>query len=911
MTNDKATANKLREELQSIEKPWYNLSAKETIAKVDTSLSQGLSNEEAKKRLDHFGPNEIETEAEMSRWQILLHQFKDPLIYILLAAAFVTLVLQDYIDSGVITAVVLLNALIGFIQESKAQSAIQALSKLSAPKAHVIRNGREVEIPSRELVPGDIVLLSTGGRTAADMRIISSKGLEIDESALTGESTVIRKQEEAVEHENLMPADQANMAFAGTIVTQGRAKAVVVRTGTSTELGKIATSVKEIGVTKTPLQEKVDKLGKSIGYMVLGFAVFIALVGIIHKMNPSEVFITVVAMAVSAIPEGLPVVLTVTLAIGVRRMANRSAIIRSLPAVETLGSTTVIGSDKTGTLTKNQMTVRKIWADDRIYETTKAGYQLQGNIVEDSHEVKASDKKGLYQTLLAGTLANEANVDAVEEEDPQGDPTEIALHVSAYKGGIRLSDIRLSMEEIDMLPFEPERKYMATLNRGTDGSMVFLKGAPESILERCEHQLVNGELIPVDVEKVRSVATEMAGEGLRVLAMAYRPTEINNLDDESLFKDGFILAGLQGMEDPIRPEVLESIETAQKSGIRVVMITGDHIDTAVSIGRQLGLDPEEVGALEGKTLDQLSDEELEQRLSDINIFARVTPEHKFRIVERLKELGNIVAVTGDGVNDAPALRAAHLGVAMGKSGTDVAREASDIVLSDDNFATITAAIEEGRIVFSNIRKVTFFLLSTAVGELIVILAAVIMNWPLPFVAVQILWINLVTNGLQDIALAFEPGEPGILKHKPRPPSEGILTRRLVERLGGVGIVLAAGTAGMFWWTYEQSGGNLEMARTAAMTQMVVFQFFHVLNCRSLDRSIFQIDFFSNKFLFVSVISAILAHLAVLHFGFMQTIFRTMPLSIEQWLLIITVGSLVIIGGEIDKIINRWRKNFIG
>ncbi len=462
-----------------------------------------------------------------------------------------------------------------------------------------------------------------------------------------------------------------------------------------------------------------------------------------------------------------------------------------------------------------------------------------------------------------------------------------------------------------MLPFEPERKYMATLNKGPDGLIIFLKGAPESVLDRCEYQLVDGELIPLDTEKVQARAKEMAAEGLRVLAMAYRPKEIKNLDDPSFFKEGFVLAGLQGMEDPIRPEVREAIEAVQKSGIRVVMITGDHIDTAASIGRQLGLDPDNLGALEGKMLDQLSDEELDRQLKDVNIFARVTPKHKFRIVNRLKTLNNIVAVTGDGVNDAPALRAAHLGVAMGISGTDVAREASDIVLSDDNFATITAAIEEGRIVFSNIRKVTFFLLSTAVGEMIVILVAVLMNWPLPFVAVQILWINLVTNGLQDIALAFEPGEPGIIKRKPRPPSEGILTRRLAERLGGVGLVLAAGTVGTFWWTFEQSGGNLEMARTAAMTQMVVFQFFHVFNCRSLDRSIFRINFFSNKFLFVSLITALLAHLAVLHVGFLQTVFRTMPLTSDQWMLIIGVGFLIVLGGEIDKIINRWRKSYIG
>jgi Ca2+-transporting ATPase len=892
------------------EQPWHTLTAQKACEIVHTAPETGLAEEEVEKRIRFFGPNEIAMEAGLTRWQILIHQFKDPLIYILLAAAFVTFVLQDYIDSGVIMAVVLLNAVIGYIQENKAQSAIRALSRLSDPKAQVIRNGREIEIPSRELVPGDIILLSSGGRVAADMRIITSKGLEVDESALTGESEVINKQVDPLRTPNLVPADQKNMVFAGTIVTQGRAKAVVVRTGDSTELGKIASTVKEIGITKTPLQEKVDKLGKHIGNLILGFALLIAVIGILYNMDPSEIFITVVAMAVSAIPEGLPVILTVTLAIGVRRMANRRAIIRSLPAVETLGSTTVIGSDKTGTLTKNQMTVRQIWADDNLFETTEAGYQLEGAISEDGNEVVPPTQSGLFQTLLAGTLANEANVTAVESGEPQGDPTEIALHVSAYKGGIRLSDIRLQKEQLDYLPFEPERKFMATLNQDESGQTIFMKGAPEAVLDRCKYQLKDGERVHVDSEKVKSVSKQMAAQGLRVLAMAYRSTESEYLEDMSVLEDEFVLTGLQGMEDPVRPEVVEAVQSAQESGIRVIMITGDHVDTAEAIGRQLGLDPEEHGALEGKVLERLSDEELDLQLMNVNIFARVSPKHKYRIVDRLKELGHVVAVTGDGVNDAPALRAAHIGVAMGKSGTDVAREASDMVLSDDNFASITSAIEEGRIVFSNIRKVTFFLLSTAVGELIVILIAVLMNWPLPFIAVQILWINLVTNGLQDIALAFEPGEPGILKRKPRPTKEGILTGRLMERLGGVGLVLAAGTLGTFWWVYQQTA-DLDMARTAAMTQMVVFQFFHVINCRSLDRSIFRINFFSNKFLFVSLTAALLAHLAVLHVGFLQTIFRTMPLSSEQWMVIVGVGILVILGGELDKIINRWRKNYIG
>jgi len=893
------------------EKPWFNLDAESAVKNLESSYSKGLSADEAQRRLAYYGPNEIESQEKMSKWQILLHQFKDPLIYILLAAAFVTLILQDYTDSAVIMVVVLLNAVIGYFQESKAQSAIEALSKLAAPKVMVVRDGKSIEIPSQDLVPGDIVLLTSGGRVSADMRVLHANSLEVNESALTGESMVVRKHEDVLEDENPVPADQENMVFAGTVVAQGRARALVVRTGKSTELGKIASSVKEIGITKTPLQIKVDKLGHMIGYVIVGFAILIAIIGLIHQMGPAEIFITVVAMAVSAIPEGLPVVLTVTLAIGVRRMANRRAIIRYLPAVETLGSTTVIGSDKTGTLTKNEMTVRKIWADGEFYETTEAGYKLTGRIEKNGNPHEVTGGSALYKTLLAGTLSNEANAASLADDVPQGDPTEIALHVSAYKGGISVRNKEENARELDLIPFEPEQQFMATLNRMDDENIIFMKGSPEVVLDKCSHQLSDGETVALDREKAKAAAKEMAAEGLRVLAMAYQPTQEDTFGDSKKNDSGFVLAGLQGMEDPIRPEALEAVEMAQEAGIRVVMITGDHIDTAVAIGRQLGMDPEEQGALEGKMLDQLSDEELDLKLKNVNIYARVTPQHKHRIVERLKEFGHIVAVTGDGVNDAPALRAAHLGVAMGKTGTDVAREASDMVLSDDNFSTITAAIEEGRIVFSNIRKVTFFLLSTAVGEVIVILAAVIMNWPLPFVAVQILWINLVTNGLQDVALAFEPGEPGIAKRKPRPVKEGILNGRLIERLGGVGIVLAVGTIGSFWWAMNRSGGDLDIARTVAMTQMVVFQFFHVVNCRSLDRSIFKINFFSNKFLFASMSAALLAHLAVLHVGFLQTVFRTVPLDAEQWLVIIGIGSLVIIGGEVDKVVNRFRNSYIG
>jgi magnesium-transporting ATPase (P-type) len=892
---------------------WFKIEPEEVLIRLGSSAEKGLSSKEVTERLKQYGLNEIETRQGHSWWQIVMHQFRDPLIYILIVAALVTLILQDYVDSGVIIAVVIVNAVIGYIQESRAQKAILALSRLAAPKAHVIRDGHETEIPGNELVPGDVVLLTSGGRIAADMRIIQERALEVNESSLTGESLVVRKGSQAMNADNPVPGDQINMVFAGTIVAQGRAKAVVVRTGKSTELGKIASSVKEIGITGTPLQEKVERMGNRIGMIIIIFSVMIAAVGIIHKMSPYEVFITVVAMVVSAIPEGLPVVLTITLAIGVRRMAKKQAIIRSLPAVETLGSTTVIGSDKTGTLTKNEMTVRKIWADGRFYETTEMGYTLNGKINYNGNETNTDNQNGLYQTLLAGTLANEARVETVENGDPQGDPTEIALHVSAWKGGILLTEKRIEMEELDLLPFEPERKYMATLNRAKKQNIIFLKGAPEAVLEKCTYMQFGTDQKKCDPVQVRQAAAEMAGEGLRVLAMAYRECGNQEKVRPEDLENGFTLSGLQGMEDPIRPEAAESIRVLQKSGIRVIMITGDHVDTAVSIGQKLGLIQHNGGepAIEGVDFDHYSDEEFDKILKKVHIFARVSPQHKLRIVDRLKHIGHIVAITGDGVNDAPALRAAHIGVAMGKSGTDVAREAADMILSDDNFSTITSAIEEGRIVFSNIRKVTFFLLSTAVGELIVILVAVLLNWPLPFIAVQILWINMVTNGLQDVALAFEPGEPGIVKRKPRPVKEGIMTRRLTERLGGVGIVLAAGTLWIFWWAMETTGGDLDTARTVALTQMVVFQFFHVLNCRSLDRSIFRINLFSNKFLFVSLAAALLAHLAVVYVDFLQTIFRTVPLNAEQWLMIALTGSLVIAGGEIDKIVNRRRKSYIG
>jgi magnesium-transporting ATPase (P-type) len=891
------------------ERAWHTVEATAAAGQLESS-PEGLSSQEAEARLRRYGPNEIEAEREAPWWSLLIHQFRDPLIYVLLLAGAATLALRDYTDSGVILAVVFINAAIGFVQEFRARAAMRALAGLSAPKAEVLRDGETRTIEGRKLVSGDVVLLASGASVPADLRLIEATDLEIDESALTGESAATRKTRESLESADLVIGDQTNIAFAGTVVTRGRGRGLVVRTGTETEVGRIAAAMRDVGEVATPLQEGVAHFGRAVGVVSVALAVLVALVGLARGLGVGEILLTAVAIAVSAIPEGLPVVLTVTLAIAVRRMARRQAIIRSLPAVEALGSTTVIGTDKTGTLTTNQMTVRAIWIDGREYQLTGVGFAVNGVVQLNGTEVGADTDAALRRTLLAATLANEADPSGIRDgEETGGDPTEVALHVAAAKAGLDPEDSRSSFAQVDVLPFEPERRFMATVNEMDGKPVLMLKGAPENVLTRCRRLLAaDGRERDLDANAVQAAADELAHRGLRVLALAYAEDAGQEIDDD-LLEDGFVLAGLVGMEDPLRTESVESVASAREAGIRVVMITGDHVETAQAIGSQLGLNTEG-GAVVGQDIESMSDEQLDEAVSGIDVFARVAPEHKLRIVERLKAADEVVAVTGDGVNDAPALRAAHIGVAMGASGTDVAREAADMVLADDNFATITAAVEEGRVVFSNIRKVTFFLLSTAVGEVLTILVALAAGWPLPFVAAQILWINLATNGLQDVALAFEPGEPGMLQRPPRKRSEGLLTRRLLERLAGVGIVLAAGTLGMFWWTL-QTTGDVELARTVAMTQMVVFQFFHVFNSRSLDRSIFSVPPFSNRPLFGSLVAAAAAHAAVLHWGPLQRVFRTAPLDLEQWIMIVLVGATVVLGGELDKGRNRYRGRLLG
>jgi magnesium-transporting ATPase (P-type) len=955
---------------------WYQLEANRILTELDTS-EHGLTEAGARERLKKFGPNKLAEAEKISRLKILLHQFKSPLIYILLIAAVVTFFLQEYKDTGVILAILLINAIVGYIQEYKAEKNVRALKSMVVARARVLRDGKEVEINGEDVVPGDIVLLASGGRVPADLRLIKTIELKADESMLTGESIPAEKKSAVIEEDNLTPGDQRNMAFMGTVVVNGRAKGVVVATGSRTVLGHIAQDVQEIGVTKSPLQEKIDRFANNIGIIIMVASVLLFLVGILVGISAQDMFMTAVAAAVAAIPEGLPIVVTITLAIGVARMAQRQAIIRKLPAVETLGSTTVICSDKTGTLTKNEMTVKLVYDGEKIYELEGSGYDPKGEILEEGTPIKASADHQLARLFRIGLLCNESEV--FEEEGfykVDGDPTEGALIVAAMKAGLNLYEEREKFPQLFIIPFESDRGYMATLHRHGDRNLVFVKGAPEKLLDICSECRLDAW------EGVPRVADHFAREGLRVLGMAYK--EVLADQSEITMEDlqtGLIFAGLQGMIDPPRPEAIEAVAGCRQAGIRVVMITGDHAVTAEAIAKQLGIeeDAEVVEDLVSKPMEAMTDEELfsvtkevanvlAQRsgltgqsslsltgkhvlamsdmelfgfikevlaslvkragpegavrnvlagkeietMSDLNlyhlvqqvsVYARVAPQHKLRITQQLMKHGEIVAMTGDGVNDAPALKSAHIGIAMGKTGTDVAKEASDMVIADDNFASIYRAVELGRIVFDNIRKVIFFLIPTGIAAIITILATVMLGLPLPYLPAQLLWINIVTNGLQDMALAFEPGEKDVLQRPPRHPQAGIFNRLLVERTIIVALLISAGVIYEFIHALNQ-GVSLEKARTIALTTMVFFQFFQAFNSRSELQSLFRMNPLGNPFLFFGTIAAFIAQLGAIYLPFMQWIFRMEPIMPMEWLRIGLVSVTVVIVVEIDKLARR-------
>ena len=863
------------------------------------SAPEGLSPAEARRRLALYGPNRIREAEQAHVLAILIHQFAGALMYVLLAAMVVSLAIGHVEDAIVIGAVLVLNATIGFFQEYRAENAITALMGLLAPQAQVRRGGERETRASEELVPGDVVWLASGDIVPADLRIFEQWSLEIDESLLTGESVPAQKTAAGLSDDGLLPlAERHNMAFTGSSVTSGRGLGVVVATASHTEMGSIASEIRAVSRVTTPLQERMGRFGRRISVAIVGLAGLAFAIGWARGEDVGSMFLTAVAIAVSAVPEGLPVVMTITLAVSVRRMARRNAIVRRLPAVETLGSCTVIVTDKTGTLTRNRMTVQELRTVDGRYTFGSAGLE------QDGAPASVAQGTPLYWLLVAGALCNEAEAGppGTFEDGARGDPTEVALLAAAERAGHSPGELRRAFPELDKVPFESDRKLAASMHQAGGERRVFVKGAPERLLEMCPEMAVAGGSAASERSALERAADEMAASGLRVLGVAMGgEASARSLHDEKI--GGLVFLGLVGLLDPPRPEAAEAVAACQRAGIRVVVATGDHARTAAAVARRVGIEtPDE--PLGGAHLASLSDPELRHELETATVFARVSPADKLRIVRLLRESGHVVAVTGDGVNDAPALKAAHVGAAMGATGSDVAREASEIVLADDCFATVSAAVEEGRTAFANLRKATFFLVSSGVGELLAILGSLAFRLPLPLLPGQILWLNLVTNGVEDVALALEPAEPDVFRRPPRDPREGVLSRILVERLVLAGGVMAAGTLFVFLAEWGGDDARLDYARVAALTTLVMFQVVHVGNCRSEERSAFSQSPLTNRFLFFGVAGSALLHLAAMHVPFTQRLLSLQPLTLESWLWIGAISLSIVVVVEAHKWLRR-------
>ena len=889
-----------------IAKHWHHLPADEVIDLLDSDKEKGLDLFEVDDRQKQFGANVLTGKKRKGPLLHFLLQFHQPLIYILLVAGTVTALLQEWVDAVVIYGVVLVNALIGFVQEAKAVKAIEALAKTMTTEATVIRSGEKQRISSAEVLPGDIVLLQSGDKVPADMRLFQTRDLQVDESALTGESVPVDKKPDILDHDTGL-ADRRNMAYASSLVTYGQGVGIVVAIGDITEVGRISQLISSTEGLETPLTRKIARFSHMLLYAILALAAITFVVGLIRGQSVFDMFMAAVALAVGAIPEGLPAAMTITLAIGVARMARRRAIIRKLPAVETLGSTTIICSDKTGTLTENQMTVQEILAGGELFEVSGTGYTPQGRIFRQGVTVDASESPALTECLKAGLLCNDSLL--LEKEDRwaiQGDPTEGALLVSAVKVGLDMATVRKEYPRIDAIPFESQHQYMATLHhkRTDTPGIVYVKGSVETILDKCSLSFDSeGQPSLLDAERINSTVAEMAAKGLRVLAFAKGEikegtTGLNHLDVAS----GMTFLGLQGMIDPPRQEVILAVQKCHTAGIRVKMITGDHALTASSIAQQVGLqNPSNV--VTGKALMEISDRELIDVADRTSVFARVTPEQKLRLVEALQVRGNVVAMTGDGVNDAPALKRADIGVAMGITGTDVAKEAADMVLTDDNFASIEAAVEEGRGIFDNLTKFIVWTLPTNLGEGLVILVAILVGATLPILPVQILWINMTTAILLGLMLAFEPKEPGIMTRPPRDPKTPILTRVLVWRLFIVGMLLLGGAFGLFEWELMM-GATVVEARTVAVNVFVLVELFYLFNCRSLTQSVFRLGFFSNPLLFGGVTIMLILQVMFTYLPVMNLMFHSAPIGFGAWGRILSVSVIVSFVVGFEKWLHR-------
>lgn len=864
---------------------------------LNTNYLEGLSTDDVAKRRKQFGYNQLEEAEKQSALLLFFSQFKDFMVLVLLAATLISGLLGEYIDAIAIIAIVLINGFLGFFQERKAERSLQALKELSAPQVSVLRDGKWVKVVSKEVIIGDIIRFGSGDRIGADVRLIETNNLEIEESALTGESVPVTKSTNPVNGENMSLGDLENMAFMGTMVTRGNGIGVVTSIGMKTAMGQIADMIQKAETMITPLQRKLEELGKILISVALVLTALVVGIGVIQGHDMYTMFLAGVSLAVAAIPEGLPAIVTVALSLGVQRMIKKKAIVRKLPAVETLGCASVICSDKTGTLTQNKMTVTHLWSGGRTWTVTGTGYEPDGQFYSGDQRVTPHSENALQQLLTFGMLCNHAELVTREENFVvDGDPTEGALLVAGLKAGLSRESLQKKFTIVKEFPFDSTRKMMSIIVVDQNGKYFSVtKGAPDVLVGKSESILWEGRLQYKSAEiaqKVEVAISEMSSNALRNIAIAYKPLNERSIEGikENDIEEEVTFIGLQGMIDPPRPEVKQAVKECRAAGIKTVMITGDHILTAKAIAKQLGILKNKDRVLDGKALNHMEVHELEEIVEEVSVFARVSPEHKLKIVKALQNRGHVVAMTGDGVNDAPAIKSSDIGVAMGITGTDVAKESSSLVLLDDNFATIKSAIQEGRNIYENIRKFIRYLLASNVGEILVMLFAMILALPLPLVPIQILWVNLVTDGLPAMALGLDKPEDDVMKRKPRHPKEGVFARGLGWKVVSRGFLIGGVTLLAFMLSYKTHPDHLAYAQTVAFATLVMAQLIHVFDCRS-DVSVFSRNPFGNMYLVWAVLSSLVLMLLVIYIPSLQPIFHTVPIVLKDWFLIIGLSSV--------------------
>jgi Ca2+-transporting ATPase len=920
--------------------PWHALTPEEVLNKLKVDLERGLSTAEARRRLERFGPNELVEKARTTFWQMLWGQINSFVIWLLIGAAIISALLGDYVEAGAILLIVIFNAIMGIVQESRAEESLAALKKLAAPEAQVLRDGHRISLPAPQLVPGDIVFIEAGNYVPADIRLLEAVNLSIDEASLTGESVPVKKRADVVLEEDISIGDRHNTAFMGTLVTYGRGKGVVISTGMNTQLGLIATMLQTVEEEQTPLMKRLDQLGKTLGIGAMAVCGLVFIVGVTRLAlstaqfslsDPATVqellnlFMIAVSLAIAAVPEGLPAVVTISLAGGMREMVKRHALIRKLASVETLGSVTVICSDKTGTLTQNQMTVTRLWADGKFISITGSGYEPHGEFLNDDQKINLKEYPAVGTAMWIGALNNDAQLELSGESEGKatyrivGDPTEGSILVAAEKAGTSVEKLQEAYPRVQEIPFDSERKRMLTIHAlkqpmdddlspftsadREKGYVIAVKGAPDVVLNLCTQRLkMDNDVEPITEEirqEILAANDAMTKDALRVLGVAYRvvPQMPEEITPEALEKD-LIFAGLIGMIDPARPEVKKALNEAKTAGIRTIMITGDYPNTARAIAEEIGLIAPGHQVLTGAEIEDKSEEEMREIVKVTDVYARVSPAHKMKIVDALRDNHEVVAMTGDGVNDAPAIKRADIGVAMGITGTDVAKETADMVLTDDNYASIVSAVEQGRVIYSNIRKFVYYLISCNMGEILIIFIGTLLGWPPVLTAIQLLWLNLVTDGAPALALGSEKGDPDIMQYPPRPTDEPIINKPMLSGIIVQTIAISAATLTAF---AIGRGINIDLAETMAFVTLSVSELLRAYTARSENVTIFKIGVFSNPMMNWAVLASLALVLAVVYVPFLQPIFNTTAIDLRYWLMILPLILLPSVAAELSKV----------